>query len=160
MLDVSPNLPPPLPQQREAQYILTTLKEHVDAWTRVDTILEFSSNQQTKYYALQILEQVIETRWRALPRNQCDGIRKYIVGLIIKISSVPENLEREKVYLRKLNFILVQVRCVRGTGRVIELTLDIRFMISDALVIFLMVMFMFRARVFGNMIFFSGRRGM
>ncbi|KAF0307331.1 Exportin-1 [Amphibalanus amphitrite] len=96
-------------QQREAQYILTTLKEHMDAWTRVDTILEFSTNQQTKYYALQILEQVIETRWRALPRNQCDGIRKYIVGLIIKISSVPENLERERVYLRKLNFILVQI---------------------------------------------------
>ena len=89
--------------------MLTTLKEHVDAWTRVDTILEFSTNQQTKYYALQILEQVIETRWRALPRNQCDGIRKYIVGLIIKISPVPENLEREGVYLRKLNFILVQV---------------------------------------------------
>ena len=54
--------------------------------------------------------QVIETRWRALPRNQCDGIRKYIVGLIIKLSSVQENLERERVYLRKLNFILVQVR--------------------------------------------------
>ena len=111
MLHEPSTYPPPPPihlQQREAQYILTSLKEHMDAWTRVDTILEFSTNQQTKYYALQILEQVIETRWRALPRNQCDGIRKYIVGLIIKISSVPENLERERVYLRKLNFILVQ----------------------------------------------------
>lgn len=44
--------------QRVAQEVLTTLKEHPDAWTRVDTILEYSSNQQTKYYALQILEQV------------------------------------------------------------------------------------------------------
>lgn len=87
----------------------------------MDTILEFSTNQQTKYYALQILEQVIQTRWRALPRNQCDGIRKYIVGLIIKISSVPENLEREKVYLRKLNFILVQVR---GGDRGVEAGAD------------------------------------
>jgi exportin-1 len=56
-----------------AQEVLTTLKEHPDAWTRVDAILEFSSNQQTKYYALQILEQVIKTRWRVLPRNQCEG---------------------------------------------------------------------------------------
>lgn len=48
--------------QRVAQEVLTTLKEHPDAWTRVDTILEFSNNQQTKYYALQILEQVIKTR--------------------------------------------------------------------------------------------------
>jgi hypothetical protein len=31
---------------------------------QVDTILEFSSNQQTKYYALQILESVIKTRWK------------------------------------------------------------------------------------------------
>lgn len=60
-------------QQRVAQEVLTTLKEHPDAWTRVDTILEFSSNLQTKYYALQILEQVIKTRWKVLPRNQCEG---------------------------------------------------------------------------------------
>ncbi|XP_058803182.1 exportin-1 [Phymastichus coffea] len=96
-------------QQRVAQEVLTTLKEHPDAWTRVDTILEFSQNQQTKYYALQILEQVIKTRWKVLPRNQCEGIKKYIVGLIIKTSSDPETLEASKVYLNKLNMILVQV---------------------------------------------------
>jgi hypothetical protein len=53
-------------QQKMAQQVLTTLKEHPDAWTRVDTILEYSSNQQTKYYALQILENVIKTRWKVL----------------------------------------------------------------------------------------------
>jgi hypothetical protein len=62
-------------QQRAAQEVLTTLKEHPDAWTRVDTILEYSSNQQTKYFALQILEQVIKTRWKVLPRAQCEGKR-------------------------------------------------------------------------------------
>ncbi|CAH1969506.1 unnamed protein product [Acanthoscelides obtectus] len=95
--------------QRIAQEVLTTLKEHPDAWTRVDTILEYSTNQQTKYYALQILEQVIKTRWKVLPRNQCEGIKKYIVSLIIKTSSDPETLETNKTYLNKLNMILVQV---------------------------------------------------
>ncbi|XP_050304352.1 exportin-1 [Anthonomus grandis grandis] len=95
--------------QRIAQEVLTTLKEHPDAWTRVDTILEFSSNQQTKYFALQILEQVIKTRWKILPKNQCEGIKKYIVSLIIKTSSDPESLEANKTYLNKLNMILVQV---------------------------------------------------
>lgn len=95
--------------QRVAQEVLTTLKEHPDAWTRVDTILEFSNNQQTKYYALQILEQVIKTRWKVLPRNQCEGIKKYIVSLIIKTSSDSETLEANKTYLNKLNMILVQV---------------------------------------------------
>jgi hypothetical protein len=60
-------------QLRLAQDILTRLKEHPDAWTRVDSILEYSQNQQTKFYALQILEEVIKTRWKILPRNQCEG---------------------------------------------------------------------------------------
>lgn len=96
-------------QQKMAQDVLTTLKDHPDAWTKVDTILEFSVNQQTKYYALQILESVIKTRWKVLPRNQCDGIKKYIVGLIIKTSSDQELMEKEKTYLNKLNMILVQI---------------------------------------------------
>lgn len=95
--------------QRVAQDILTTLKEHPDSWTRVDTILEFSKNQQTKYFALQILENLIKTKWKILPRNQCEGIKKYIVGLIIKTSSEPSSMEREKTYLNKLNMILVQI---------------------------------------------------
>lgn len=33
-----------------ADQILTQLKQHPDAWTRVDTILEFSNNQQTKVW--------------------------------------------------------------------------------------------------------------
>jgi hypothetical protein len=37
------------------------------------------------------------------------GIKKYIVGLIIKTSSDAAMLEKEKVYVGKLNMILVQV---------------------------------------------------
>lgn len=37
------------------------------------------------------------------------GIKKYIVGLIIKTSSEASSLEKEKTYLGKLNMILVQV---------------------------------------------------
>ena len=39
-------------QQRMAQEVLTHLKEHPDAWTRVDTILEFSQNMNTKVSVL------------------------------------------------------------------------------------------------------------
>ena len=96
-------------QQKSAQDVLTAFKEHPDAWTRVDGILEFSMSQQTKYYALQILENVIKVRWKVLPRPQCEGIRKYIVSLIIKTSSDASLAESEKVYLGKLNMILVQI---------------------------------------------------
>uniref|UniRef100_A0A674BEI5 Exportin-1 n=1 Tax=Salmo trutta TaxID=8032 RepID=A0A674BEI5_SALTR len=61
------------------------------------------------YYALQILETVIKTRWKILPRNQCEGIKKYVVGLIIKTSSDAANVEKDGVYIAKLNMILVQI---------------------------------------------------
>ncbi|VDL99193.1 unnamed protein product [Schistocephalus solidus] len=96
-------------EQKLAQKILNTLKEHPEAWTRVDSILEFSSSQQTKYFALQILEALIKTRWKVLARPQCEGIKKYIVGLIIQTSSNPDLMEAEKTYLSKLNMILVEI---------------------------------------------------
>lgn len=98
-------------EQKLAEKILSALKEHPEAWTRVDSILEFSSSQQTKYFALQILESLIKTRWKVLARPQCEGIKKYIVGLIIQTSSNPDLMESEKTYLSKLNMILVEVRC-------------------------------------------------
>ncbi|THD21640.1 Exportin-1 [Fasciola hepatica] len=96
-------------QQKMAEKILNTLKEHPDAWMRVDSILEYSSNQETKYFALQILESLIKTRWKVLDRPQCEGIKKYIVGLIIQTSSSSELIESEKTYLGKLNMILVEI---------------------------------------------------
>uniref|UniRef100_A0A8C1B621 Exportin-1 n=1 Tax=Cyprinus carpio carpio TaxID=630221 RepID=A0A8C1B621_CYPCA len=65
--------------------------------------------QCNNYYALQILETVIKTRWKILPRNQCEGIKKYVVGLIIKTSSDTNSVEKEGVYIAKLNMILVQI---------------------------------------------------
>uniref|UniRef100_A0A8B9JNP1 Exportin-1 n=1 Tax=Astyanax mexicanus TaxID=7994 RepID=A0A8B9JNP1_ASTMX len=61
-----------------------------------------------KYYALQILETVIKTRWKILPRNQCEGIKKYVVGLIIKTSSDAANVEVGVAHLGKLLPILKQ----------------------------------------------------
>uniref|UniRef100_H2YXR4 Exportin-1 n=1 Tax=Ciona savignyi TaxID=51511 RepID=H2YXR4_CIOSA len=90
-----------------AENILTALKEHPESWTRVDTILEYSQNQQTKYYALQILENVIKTRWKVLPRNQCDG--NFLVMFLIQLFAFNTNLTAEKTYLGKLNMILVQI---------------------------------------------------
>ncbi|OXA47591.1 Exportin-1 [Folsomia candida] len=97
-------------QQKLAQEILSMLTNHAESWTRVDAILEFSNHKETKYFGLQILEQVIKKRWKALPRAQCDGIKKFIVALIIKTSSAPGALQGdEKVYINKLNVILVQI---------------------------------------------------
>ncbi len=59
-------------KQRQASEVLNVLRDHPDAWTKVDSILEFSKCQETKYYALQILEKTIKTRWKALQKEQCE----------------------------------------------------------------------------------------
>lgn len=64
---------------------------------------------ETKYFGLQILEQLIQTRWKALPRDQCEGIKGYIVNMILEISADQEKSERMKLLLQKLNLVLVQV---------------------------------------------------
>lgn len=97
-------------QQHEvAKKVLQQLKEHPDSWMKVDSILETSSNQETKYYALQILDNVILTRWKMLPKEQQEGIKQFIVGLVIKISSSEDTSDKQKTFLAKLNLILVQI---------------------------------------------------
>lgn len=58
----------------------------------------------------QILEELIKHRWGAIDDQQREGIKNYLSNLIIKISSDEVTLRREKVFLNKLNILLVQVR--------------------------------------------------
>ncbi|GAO52224.1 hypothetical protein G7K_6306-t1 [Saitoella complicata NRRL Y-17804] len=95
--------------QAQAQQILTQFQEHPDAWTKVDQIIEHAQNPQTKYIALSVLDKLISTRWKILPPEQRQGIRNFIVGVIIKSSSDDSLLTRERTYLNKLNLTLVQV---------------------------------------------------
>ena len=89
--------------------ILSQFQEHPDAWTKVDVILEQSQVQMTKYIGLTILGKLIQTRWKILPKEQSQGIRNYIVSVIIKLSSDETTLHSEKTYLNKLNLTLVQI---------------------------------------------------
>ncbi|KAG0570872.1 hypothetical protein M758_6G185900 [Ceratodon purpureus] len=92
-----------------AERVLRQLQEHPDTWTRVVTILQNSTIANTKFYALQVLEGVIKYRWNALPVEQRDGIKNYISDLIVQLSSNEATFRVEKLYVNKLNIILVQV---------------------------------------------------
>ena len=51
------------------------VKTHPDSWFAVDTILATSSSADTKFFALNVLENVICTRWMVLPESQKSGIK-------------------------------------------------------------------------------------
>ncbi|KAH9171526.1 CRM1 C terminal-domain-containing protein [Lactarius sanguifluus] len=95
--------------QQVAQQVLTQFQEHPDAWTRVPDIMERSSYSQTKFIGLQILERLVNTRWKTLPEAQRQGVRNFVVGITVKIASDEATLRREKTYINKLNLALVQI---------------------------------------------------
>ena len=64
-------------QQKQAQATLNQFKENPDAWLMVDKILQDAQYPQTKYLGLQVLDSVIMTRWKVLPREQCQGKNSY-----------------------------------------------------------------------------------
>ncbi|KAJ3031095.1 UNVERIFIED_CONTAM: Karyopherin transporter [Siphonaria sp. JEL0065] len=96
-------------EQATAEKVLSQFQAHPDSWKQVDGILEKSSLLQTKFIALTILENLIKTMWKALPDVQRQGIKNFIVGIIIKTSSDEATFDRQKLYLNKLNMVLVQI---------------------------------------------------
>ncbi|KAJ2062335.1 Karyopherin transporter, partial [Coemansia sp. S155-1] len=62
-----------------------------------------------EFIALQILEKLIQTKWKILPIEQRTGIKNFIVEVILHTASTEESLRQNKVYLNKLNLILVQI---------------------------------------------------
>ncbi|KAK3344026.1 CRM1 C terminal-domain-containing protein [Lasiosphaeria hispida] len=95
--------------QKAAQAALNQFKEDPDAWLMVDDILSRATYEQTKFLGLQVLENVIMTRWKVLPREQCQGIRNFVVGYILKCSDSDEALKSQRTLLNKLNLVLVSV---------------------------------------------------
>ncbi|PIO57529.1 hypothetical protein TELCIR_21057, partial [Teladorsagia circumcincta] len=75
----------------------------------VDAILEYSDLAESKYFALQILESVIQTKWKSLPLVQRDGIKGFIVQFILKLSESRIESEKNSLLLHKLNLVLVQI---------------------------------------------------
>lgn len=93
-----------------AQAVLTQLKEHPQAWLRVDTILEHSQSDNSRFFALQILEELIKTRWKILPPDQRQGMKNYLINLLLKISAQVQVSKTLNAVLNRLNVAIVQVR--------------------------------------------------
>ncbi|POS86057.1 ARM repeat-containing protein, partial [Erysiphe pulchra] len=95
--------------QKAAQAALNQFKEDPDSWLLVDKILQDATFPQTKYLGLQVLDNVIMTRWKVLPKEQCQGIRNFVVNFIIQCSSSEESLKTQRTLLNKLNLVLISV---------------------------------------------------
>lgn len=96
-------------EQKQAQIQLNQFKDDPEAWLLVDQILQTATYPQTKYLGLQVLDNVIMTRWKILPKEQCLGIRNFVVNFIIETSNTEESLKSQRTLLNKLNLVLVSI---------------------------------------------------
>ncbi|WZZ91045.1 hypothetical protein YC2023_119624 [Brassica napus] len=92
-----------------ADQILRDLQANPDMWLQVVHILQNTKSMDTKFFALQVLEGVIKYRWNALPVEQRDGMKNYISEVIVQLSSNEASFRSERLYVNKLNVILVQI---------------------------------------------------
>lgn len=100
---------PSNPNRAVANKALMALQESQDVWMKADGILEKAQNPHSRFFGLQILDDAIKTRWKVLPPDQRDGIKNYVVAKVIGISSDEGVMKRERVFISKLNLILVQI---------------------------------------------------
>ncbi|KAF2306654.1 hypothetical protein GH714_020121 [Hevea brasiliensis] len=96
-------------ERAAADRILQDLQSNPDMWLQVVNILQNTKNLNTKFFALQVLEGVIKYRWNALPIEQRDGMKNYISEVIVQLSSNEASFRLERLYVNKLNVILVQI---------------------------------------------------
>ena len=75
----------------------------------VDKILQEATYLPTKYAGLQVLDDVIMTRWKVLPRDQCQGIRNFVVSQIIEASQSEDSLKQQRLFVDKLDLTLVNI---------------------------------------------------
>ncbi|KAH0895875.1 hypothetical protein HID58_045443, partial [Brassica napus] len=96
-------------ERAAADQILRDLQSNPDMWLQVVHILQNTKSMDTKFFALQVLEGVIKYRWNALPVEQRDGMKNYISEVIVQLSGNEASFRSERLYVNKLNVILVQV---------------------------------------------------
>ncbi|QCD88853.1 exportin-1 [Vigna unguiculata] len=96
-------------ERNAADQILRDLQNNPDMWLQVMHILQNTQNLNTKFFALQVLEGVIKYRWNALPVEQRDGMKNFISDVIVQLSSNDASFRSERLYVNKLNIILVQI---------------------------------------------------
>ncbi|KAL8436365.1 hypothetical protein ACSSS7_001765 [Eimeria intestinalis] len=92
-----------------AHRVLGEFKNMPNAWTHVAVILNVSQDANTKFFALQILESTITTRWNVLPETERNGIKAFVTSLVIQLASDPQQCHTEKHFINKVNENLIEI---------------------------------------------------
>eukprot|EP00457_Paulinella_chromatophora_P000638 gb/GEZN01000638.1/.p1 GENE.gb/GEZN01000638.1/~~gb/GEZN01000638.1/.p1 ORF type:complete len:1101 (+),score=210.04 gb/GEZN01000638.1/:212-3514(+) len=98
----------------QIQDVLVRFQQHPQAWLQVDAILARSKLVQCKILAIKTLENTVKVRWKVLTQKQKDEIKKFILRLVISLSSkdpptdAAAQKEQDQI-VQPLNLVLIEV---------------------------------------------------
>lgn len=101
---VSAALNPASPSKSTAENILLQFKELPGSWTKIDSILKVSTSKQSKFIALQILEETVKSKWVLFNEEMKAGLRQYVFTTVVERSG-----EQSDIILQKFNSVLVEI---------------------------------------------------
>lgn len=93
-------------KKEEAERVLLRFKELPNSWMKADYILNHSRMQESHYVALQLLENIIKTKWSLFDEPMKQGLRMYIFQLVIEKSKTGTG---ENYVIQELNTILIEI---------------------------------------------------
>ncbi|KAI5171829.1 exportin-1 [Pancytospora epiphaga] len=91
-------------KQREAEETLLKFKEHPGSWMKVDFILKNSKRKESKFIALQILEENVKSKWALFNDEMKVGLRQYVFTTVVERSAGEAD-----IILNKLDSVLIEI---------------------------------------------------
>jgi len=89
--------------------VLQTIKDQQNSWQLVEPILKHSSVHDTIFFALLLLEGMVQKNWRALSLEDKQFLHKFVKEISQKMLNQPESDENAANCIRKLSSITKEI---------------------------------------------------
>lgn len=106
---VAEALNPSSPKNKLAEGILLKFKELPDSWMKIDKILRNSNAENSKFIALQILEETVKCKWVLFGEEMKAALRQYVFSFIIELVNNPAINSYTSIILNKFNGVLIEI---------------------------------------------------
>ncbi|OAF70610.1 hypothetical protein A3Q56_01637 [Intoshia linei] len=95
--------------QSEAAEVLNEFRNVPGSWMMVENIISSTDVDSVKFYALQLLETAIKTKWHEWDQKNIESIKRYLVHLMMNSSENQEKYNKNRVFVHKVNQVLVLI---------------------------------------------------
>lgn len=96
-------------ERATANQLLNEFKQLDNSWQFCDAILTTSKCYLTKIFALNIIEDLVKTRFNLMSNDQKEILRNFMIDILIKTISGGITTDQVNSYVNKLNLVIVAI---------------------------------------------------